>query len=323
MKILLVLLLLCPSISFGAKLFDIVGCTAPSTTVCNSVIDTINSSLPATDLSSLTQNFADAAVISQRGLGADYASDLKAIAIGGGVGLGATLGGASIFDLLKSSGGVTLPGLGFGSSLMLGLNMSFLNGDFWKRSNVYINMAVLNPPSSLGINGKFSSFGMHIQYKLVPALSVGLGTFSFGGVVLTTGFEKSSSLLTISQDLSIPTYLTATIDVGTDVKAYSIPLEVSSNVNLFYFMTIFGGLGLDYNWGTSKSVSDVKNFSLAGGLNGTPTINVAPDASPKALTSRYFIGLQFDILAFKISLQYNSNIGSGGVGLTIGTKILF
>src|SRR5690606_4471302 len=144
--------------------------------------------------------------------------------------------------------------------------------------NVYVNYLGYNIDRAMGdeekdrINAKLNSFGIHFRYHWIEGS--GSKLLRWGGIKLHTGYEYNTTRLTFTSTLSetinedvgggqtvqgtINGKPSATIEVATS----SIPLEISTDIQLLYFLSLYTGLGVDFNFGQAKG---------NGSLNAEPS----------------------------------------------------
>jgi hypothetical protein len=308
--------------------------------------DDINDGLPnATNPNRLMDGMANSSVMSGKGVGSDYASGMRVILIGAGVGVGA--------DLEKNKDADTdLSGVGVQGGLILGTNLGWMDtkkilGLETEKLNVYFNFFGYDMDKKTGdtnASGELKSYGVHFSYDWIkPKGNVLLG---WGGVKIHTGYEYNSMKLSfdskISESISTSdpsgdysSTLNATPEAGIDVKTHSIPIEISSSVQFLYFVSLYGGLGADYNMGTATgkgslnstpSTLSCSNGACPGGANsGTITteanIDGKGDVSP--FLYRGFAGVQLNLPFIRVFVQGDKAFGNDLVGATVGLRLVY
>ncbi|MBF0297482.1 MAG: hypothetical protein HQK51_02105 [Oligoflexia bacterium] len=314
----------------------------------------VNSKLPTADTTSYPPAMANSQAIALKGLGTDYATNPSIFIVGFGVGIAADTGGYNFSEVTSSKiEAKNFKGIGAQTSLMGGINLKYFDSmptlfdviDL-KKMTAFINfMKVKLPSVKKGITGDLSSYGFHIQYKIYNGYSAPL-FFKWGGIDITTGFDHGSSNLKLSQDYAIsktrdvtdPTGVTRSLDanftgnasIESNVSINTIPLELSTNVQLLYVLTLFGGIGVDFNSGSSKitavstgpiAVNDTTNTLT--GITANAALNLGDDGKPKSMFSRYFLGTQVNIWAVKMYAQLNHAFGGNLWGLNLGVRVAF
>jgi hypothetical protein len=331
-KIILMLIFLSlPQQSFAGNLFQISdrGADCLSTTICDLLETTVNTLIPDASTLNFLPEMADAAILANKGLSVDYASNPEVFVLGAGLGIGIDLGTTGTGSA-TGDGNSTLPAIGIGGTITLGSNMGlFLTGKFWDRSTAYINYFsyTLNTGS---VTGELSSFGFHYQFKLMTPLDFAAGLVRWGGIDISTGLEISSTKMnttitvdqTVSQATATATYK-GIAAVGADISATSIPIEVTTNVRLLYGLTLFGGLGFDINSGTSTSIANITGPITLGGSatgSGTASLDLGKEEGPTSTTFRTIIGAQMNIIAARVYFQKMAVVGGNDTQISLGVR---
>jgi hypothetical protein len=303
----------------------------------------VNSLFQTTDVAAFLKDFQNAQSFSAKGLGVDYASEATLAEVG------ATLSFASnIQKAYKPSGSYTNPPLSGGGanfSLMGGLGLGLIGldplmifGNWFKGS------------ASLGqLDGNYQNWGLHGQLRLFgPSrkFSTTKLLVRWGGIAITSGADYSSLSLsthkqiksTINVPSNIPGADSAPVSLASDVNGnlvfelqqttWSVPLEVTTSLRLLSLITIYGGLGMDWQLGGGSDLTlSMQNASVTsnGASLGTVTIDATGHAKPSAARLREIIGVQLGIFDFvRLFVQVNTTGGSpmltsvaGGLRLAI------
>ena len=309
-----------------------------------------NKGLPNIKLDEFSKGFANAAVISTKGAGTDYANDFSIFLISAGVGIGADTRNKTLSD--SSSDGDLTGGVAIMPHLTLGLNMNMLPIpklgpiDFSKM-DVFLNAFNYNisrDQDDMEVEGSVSSFGLMVRYDLMDSISfVPGGIVKWGGIQMHTGYQYSKMQIEISseQDFEEEEEITGvanataniegTAEANLDITSavHTIPVEFSTSIQLLYVFSLYGGLGFDFNSGTNKSDLDVDGdidgtVSLGGAtITGDVSVNEDESKKPDSLFTRGFMGAQFNIPYFKIYLEGHKVFGKNVVAANVGFKILF
>jgi hypothetical protein len=304
----------------------------------------INKDLPSTESSErLLEGMANSSVMAGKGIGSDYASRMKVFMIGGGIGVGADLEKDKATDS-------DLSGLGVQGGIVVGTNLGWLNtksilGLKTDHLNVYLNYLGYEFDRKLGSDNKNSiaadlkSLGFHVSYDLVP--SKGNSIFRWGGVKVHTGYEYNSTKLTFKSkineevDTSVPGgEVTGTITgnpaAGIDVATQSIPLEISTNIQLLYFISLYTGVGFDFNLGDGKAGGSLNGEPV--NLNNTgagpnPVVQAEANIEGKGGVSSYltrgFVGAQLNFPHVNVFVQVDKAFGTELIGATAGLRLLY
>ncbi|HNY22669.1 MAG TPA: hypothetical protein PKO22_11020 [Treponemataceae bacterium] len=250
--------------------------------------------------------------------------------------------------------------VGFHLGKILGLFNSDL-GDKTKRIYVNIKGGAYNGSYDTSDNSTFdmktSTFGIGVNYQLFTPKNVAFGLFKWRGLSVGSGltYQRNTFGSSTTLDPIVQTYtasnpvtyggytvgsidtlatLTATpkVDIGVDMRTYSIPLEVLTSVQLLYVLNVNAGLGADIVFGksditaTSSSTMDVTNLSVNGTnahYTSTPG-SVAVDASttdikPTLARARVMGGLGINAGPIKLDVPMYYYFSSGfGAGMSVG-----
>lgn len=324
-------------------------------TALNEAESNINEDFPSAESPKrLMEGLANSSVMSGKGVGSDYASRMNVALIGVGVGFGADLEKDKATDSEMS-------GIGFQGGLMVGTNLGWISsnkilGLEAKRLNVYANFFGYKHKQDMGSNNDtlqadLGSFGFHASYDLIRPSGNALARW--GGIKIHTGIEKNSTKLnfkttineTISGDLgggaTVGGDVTGSPEATIEVETTSIPVEVSTSVQLLYFLSLYGGFGIDMNFGQAKGGAalnaDPTTLSCTpdqnGGSPGTCTGGVDPQVQAEAnidatgkvngMTSRAFLGTQINLPFTQIFFQADKALGSELVGVTAGLRFVY
>ncbi|MBT8494041.1 MAG: hypothetical protein KJO07_13385 [Deltaproteobacteria bacterium] len=282
--------------------------------------------------------FSNAQAFSNRGLGVDYASNPTVLSCGGAGNFS-----AGVDEELDDDAAVS-PGLNL--SLMCGFNLGIINPDL-RNFTVYGNFFRFKSGSFVdSLDGTLTSVGGHLQVKVFrPKNKKKELVLQWGGIDLTGGIEYSRLTTKLGSDTlfrELPVIgdeLSASLEqtsVGLDsVGVFSlttnnviVPLEASTNLRIAYFVTVFGGIGFDFQVGqTDMDIDLTSDMTAPDPLNpgqeldlGTAEIQVEGESSPSPGRVRAFGGLQLNLWRFKIFGQVNARPEPAAVGLTLGAR---
>ena len=311
----------------------------------------INEDLPSAPPQRLMEGMANASVMAGKGMASDYASNMQVFLIGAGVGAGADLAKDKDTDSDVSGVGVA-PGVVFGMNLGWMDAQKFLGMDT-DRLNLYLNFMSYKHEQQISEDpGKESSadldmtaLGFRLRYDWIRGN--GSKLFGWGGVKFHFGYEYNKTNIafnskineTINESSSNGEILTGTITgdprANIMVNTHSIPLELSTDVQLLYILSLYGGIGADYSWGQAKGngTLNAPNSSInctggACGPGGT-TVQVQPDANidatgkATAFTYRGFAGVQLNLPYIRIYGQVNKPIGNDLIGANVGVRFVY
>lgn len=286
--------------------------------------DAIGQQLHTVDLSGYMAEMADANVLSSKGMGVDYGSDMQRFAFGGAFGTAVNGAGAAL------DGGTPegLPETGFALQVgvMAGLNLGAFSEKEspLRRFKLYVNGMSAETDRS-PFSATFLNYGGHVQIKVVKGGDKTDGV-RWGGLDVTGGYEFSSYTLSLTETMPVTTDSLTWDATGTytiSAASQSIPLELSTNLHIFV-VTAFLGAGVDYNLsGEATSTIGVSGpITLAYGGKaeevGTAAVSLSESGVASTWTPRAFAGAQADILFVKVYGQVNVTLDKsvgGHVGL--------
>jgi len=217
-----------------------------------------------------------------------------------------------------------------------------------------------DPVTKMDFGMKYYSFMG--QYKVInkidlPKIPVIGGVIRWGGLDFTSGLQLSNVYANVEITKNIDKCLTSdpatatdtscalggvmdlrdmrvasTTKAGLNFTTYSVPLELSTSLRLFWFFTFFAGGAVDLNFGNSTvdaKPTAVVQSDLKNQFNGGSTVHFSANADadlgnssvPDMITNRIFGGLQINIALIKIVLQggyaLQSQTGHANVGIRL------
>ncbi len=310
--------------------------------------DDINKSLPGAETPNrLMEGMANSSVMAGKGIGTDYASGMKVFILGAGVGAGA--------DLTKSTEPKSdISGVGVQPGLMLGTNLGWMDaqtilGLDTNKLNVFVNYMGYSLDHTTGdtnANIKMQSMGMHVSYDWVTGS--GSKLLGWGGIKITTGYERNSTKLRFNSKINevldysyggvgYNSTITASPDAEVDVATATIPLNISSSIQILYILSLYGGLGADYNSGTATGRGNLNSTpstvtctptapaTCPGGVAGTvdTTANIDGEAKVTPYLFRGFAGVQINLPFTRIFVQADKAFGNNLIGATAGLRFVY
>lgn len=330
------LLLALLSFPVEAGLFKIINRTGTCVTACDALETQVNTNLPEADQSNYLKGMANASVASQKGLGASYGSNIDYIEVGFTGAVGADLGKNSASDLIGGDVDYNqIRGIGIGAAVTLGLKGSLFGSSIgpldMKKTSFYGYFLTLDAPDTDGLDGDTTSLGFHMQYKLIGGAGVGFGLFDWGGIDITTGFERASMTLKFAENITesvteggATASFNGVATVGAEVTTYTIPIEISTNFRLLYATTFFTGLGADLSFGKAKSIANLTgNVSVTGGGTGQASLDLGSEESPSVFAMRAFAGFQLNLTALNAFVLVNQGLTNDSLGVALGIRLAF
>jgi hypothetical protein len=303
--------------------------------------DEINKQFQVPNMTDFLKSMSNAQSIANKGQGVSYATDHSLFVLG--VNAGAGLNTTSGFTF-NSTGGLPAIGLGAQGSIVLGVSLSKLPVPAFgpidlKRLKVFANFFTYTNDSLVdSLTIKMNTFGLHLQYLVIDGKNIGgLGLLNWGGVAFTTGFDTSSNTMTYKVGQKITATSSGTTFTWTpnsssalmlDANSFTIPLEVSTSIRLAYILSLFGGVGVDLNFGKSTVSANMTGpiTNSTNATTGSATLAIAEEKGPTFGDVRFFLGPQINLVPLKntnlLSLYAQGNISTGGnYGAHLGLRI--
>lgn len=311
----------------------------------------INKEFPNGTPDRMMEGMANSSTMAGKGVGTDYASNMSVFLIGAGVG--------AAVDLEKPPGSDSeFSGLGVAPGVVVGFNLGFMDtqrilGMDTNRLNLYFNFMNYGLKKQMGDDGKKSeigvdmmNFGTHLRYDWIRGK--GSKLLGWGGVKFTMGFEYNKT------DFNFKSQIKEEVDetvsgTGENIKGtiegspvatinastMSIPLALSTDVQLLYFLSLYTGVGVDYNMGEAKGSGKLNGsespLQCTGGAScgGGATIRVKPVANLNTtakvtpFTYRAFAGVQFNLPWTRIYVQADKSLSNDVLAATAGLRFVF
>jgi hypothetical protein len=290
----------------------------------DALANAIGQELHTVDLSEYMNQMANANVLSAKGIGVDYGSDMQRFAVGGG--FGTAVNGAGF----AFTAGDQLPETGFALQIgvMAGLNLGAFSPpeSALRRFRLYVNGMTATTQRE-PFTATFLNYGGHLQIQVVKGGEKKDGV-RWGGLDLTSGYEFSSYSLDLQKSYPISAEgLTWAANGGINLRAaaQSIPMELSTNLHIFV-VTAFLGAGADYNLSgdatATINVSGPIDFEYQGQTSevGYAAAGVSQTGTAAEFTPRVFAGAQVDVFMVKVYGQLNVTLDhsvGGHVGLRV------
>ena len=302
----------------------------------NSFESEVNNSLPQDAQDRYLNGISNATVFSSHGLGVDYANSFNYFIVGGGIGFGADAGSNSVQNIVRGSvDQSTLSGFAAQASIMGGFRM--------KRLAFYGNYLSRNLGANVSnFNSKFSSYGAHIQLKVLKEKKIiPLGMLEWGGLDLTAGFRKTvltavftkkiskTVTQTVDGSTATATIQDATFRFGAESSIRSFPVELSTSFRYFNILSTYFGYGFVANSGSTTSIASLNgNFGLSGssissGASATASLDLGDSGNPSSSDHYYFIGEQINILMLKTYFHVADSPRTNALSIGLGVRIAF
>jgi len=192
--------------------------------------------------------------------------------------------------------------------------------------------------ASLGqLEGSYHNWGLHAQIRLFgPSRKSSAVKFlvRWGGIAITSGADYSRLTVsarrgvnsTINLPSSIPGNVGASLAVsdvsGTlaftlEQTTWSVPLEITTSLRLLSLVTVYGGIGMDWQLGGGSDMNVImENASLTNRSTkpplrlGSVTIHAQGHQKPSPARLREIVGVQlglFDVVRFFMQVNVSSS----------------
>jgi len=291
----------------------------------------IRDELGLEDADTYTRYMADAAAMSMRGLGVDYASNPKKFTLGAG--FGTAVAGVSP-RLVRGEELLPPGGYAVQLSAMGGVNLGLLTASD-KRGPldhvmVYAHGMTLTAPPNATVQGRMVNYGGHIQIKVGGPINI--KAVEWGGVDLTSGYERGSYTLGLSGavpveravDDDLTVRWKANGDFAITTSSATVPIEVSTNVRVLVF-TAYAGAAVDLAMGQGDAEGSVSGPVLLDVDDqteriGTATVSAVGRAAVTPQVGRAFLGVQINVLPVKLYGHINGG-SNGGFGGHLGARL--
>jgi hypothetical protein len=295
--------------------------------------DQISALYGVSDLATFLQLSANAQSMVNKGIGVDYASNPNGFLFGVSVSGALDAGNADIedienLDFVDFDRAVPV-GVGAQISLMVGYNFSSVG---LPGLTLFAN-GLAFPLQYEEYQADFRNFGVHAQYKLFGPQGNQAG--EWGGLDITSGLQFSETVLDLDEQIDRALSLvgsTGSLNVGTEVTgdlelvqtAWTIPLEVTSNVRFLYILSLYGGVGVDFQFGSASMNADLESPLDQGDTNiGTATVVANDAADPSSVLFRFLVGTQVNLGPIKLWGQLNFLTENLTVGGAAGVRAVF
>lgn len=270
------------------------------------------------------QRFSDAQAFTTRGLGVDYASNIRYLMVGFATNFSVNAEEAYVPKDTKTRPPVE--GAATNLTAMVGLNLGLIGlrpvtlyGNYWRSEGTYREFDAL-----------IENRGFHVQLKLFgPAAdeSMWSAVLRWGGIDITTGFDYARTRMNLVKARTLARAIpigdarsggpvvnvASTGTFGLDMSTTSIPLEVTTNVRLLHLLTLYGGVGFDWQLGGGGDMVINLDGTMTGTVPGqtanvdlgTATVVAEEDSEPSKARVRGLIGVQANVWLVKVFTQVN------------------
>lgn len=306
----------------------------------------INDKFKIGDLGGFAKSMADSQINGAKGLGVDYASNTSYFITGVSAGIGANTGSDPItkveYERIKNEfSNYQIPSLGINMTLsvMAGVNLGqFGRGgkkDTAREYMMYLNFFTYKY-SVGGFRFDMTNFGLNGQTRIIRAQSLGLGSLYWDGVRITSGMNYLSTRYYFAGGVSYSsdqggyttTYKPVSGDVKLNTASFLVPIELSTAIRMFYFVSTYVGAGFDmalysetqFAANAEQSISIEKAGVLQQTVIGKANLTIDEKKGASFLNPRAFAGVQFNIGPAKLLVHGTTSFDLKNVGLTLGVR---
>lgn len=308
----------------------------------------VNEDIPNGSPARIMRGMANASTLASSGANSDYSSRLETYLIG------VSMSAAADLDR-KNGTDSDVSGVGVAPSLLIGGNLDRLGvsnfvGMDTKRLNAYVNFmhfghdqnltGALGYDADAGVSTK--TIGFKFQYLWKAGKEYRHATW--GGLKLHWGYQYNESEFSFDRELdevvnlyngeqSLSGRLTGRPKFNIDVKTHSIPLEISTDVRIFKFLSFFGGAGVNFNVGKAKGTGegDISATPLicvdggtvcGGGRTLQMQVRATADTEDRVdpFTARAFLGTQINMPHVQLYGQVDNSLGTEIYGASVGLR---
>lgn len=301
--------------------------------------DELETRLNRLDFGPFTQRTANAHAAAARMLTVDHASFIKIFSLtaAGGAAINHTAGFSDLTHPSRLSdkiqnGEAPMFGVAPGVGASLGFNFGALNlrrlGVFDpSRLQVYVSAMVLKfSYDGDDVRANAKNFGGHLKYQVfAPGNLTANSLVRWGGLNVALGLHYAGTDLNFkttlpsgdleqdvpidvagtTQTLRLKGVWTGDVAMNARLRAYTVPIEVSSYLQLLYAFTLFGGIAMDINTGHVQLGADARApLTIAASGNNSPqsvtvltpqpSLTYLVKRTPSRIDGRAFLGLQLN-----------------------------
>lgn len=306
----------------------------------------LNKLFQVSNAAGFVKGFGDAQSFTSKGLGVDYASEATRIELGASGSF--ALGMDKTYQPKDSTTKFPIQGVGMNASIMGGLGLGLFHSSL-DPLMLFANWMRVPEQKFGDLKGSLQNYGFHGQLRLLGPKRRGSllkMLVRWGGVAITTGWDYSRLNLAMDKALTsrIPVNQLrgANVEVKGDVAArarfdvdlstWSVPLELTTSLRVLYLLTVYGGVGFDWQFaGASEMDVDITG-SMVGTVAGDSTrydlgsarIRASASASPSAGKFRGIAGAQLNMSIVRLFVQVTGvNTKPALASVAMGLRLAF
>lgn len=267
------------------------------------------------------RRLGDAQAFTTKGMGVDYASQMRFATVGIAANVSVNVEEGFVPDTRSRP---PIRGVGTMVTLMGGVNLGLIG---LRPLTVYGNWFARDGEQD-DFAARMENWGVHGQLKLFrPGDESLLGAVvRWGGLDITSGLQKGRVQLTLSEARRVRTSIPIAAagaqtraqviadSMGTfvaDMRTYSVPLELTTSFRLLYLISVYGGVGFDWQFGGGSDMSVELTGDLRGVAAGqeaplgTATITASDAQPPSAGRARGLLGAQVNLTLLRLFAHVN------------------
>lgn len=291
------------------------------------VCSQIQSKFQTSNLTPVLSYMAKAYATSNKGTSADYFSNIQVFTLGAAVSVAVSnisplpTSAADLDTLRKKYTGGTIPDAGMGLTGSGTLGISFRHLPFRKRGffdpkriNIYLSGAFVPTTSFDYYSVKMTSLGAYVQYKVLTPRKIPLGLLTWGGLDFGLGYSYSTTTIGITNSDKLTTIefpsngltvrYTPAGSLSLSYSSHVIPMELSTNVSLLYFLSFAVGGAIDFHVMNSAtiaaSITGPVTVSGAGTVDDYARFSFSETGTANGVGFRTFFGPQINIWKIRI-----------------------
>ena len=222
-------------------------------------------------------------------------------------------------------------GVGVGMALNVGINAGAFGVKIFGR-DLYFNVKFLtfSPPKMAGLDAQFVTLGLGANYQVFESLGLLGGLARWRGLSVGTGLLMNHNEAQMELDKGLPAdvihtdnlHLAPGSTLGVDATVVTIPLDVTTAVQLFYLLNLNLGLGMDFNLGHGDVVValPIRVNDPAGREVGSLSIDASTrGVSPSPVRLRLSTGFGLNLGPVKIDVPLTWYLTCGvSAGISLG-----
>ena len=315
--------------------------TEIETEVCSQ----INSKFQTGNLSSVLGFMARAYAVAAQGRVADYGANMQVFSFGAATTLAVSnvsvpTSYGDLEALGKRLSAQTVPdvGTGFSATATLGISLRTMNlrkrGLFDpKNLNIYASFFLLPSVTYQSYSINATTGSVYLQYKLLPMRKLRFALLTWGGLDLGVGYTYSTSKFSVTSTDKLTTInftsngknivYEPTGSLSLAYTTHMIPVELSTNVSLLYFLSLVFGAAADFHVLTSAELAaNVSGAVKVDGVSGPgdyARFNTTETGKVSGVGFRVFGGPQFNIWKMRLFTLAHATSDST-YGVTLGAR---